>query len=350
MLTPFGCDSAWGGGNGDDAGALWRCSPGKRGAFFHARLVANGGKGVSVRRLGNGRAGEMRITRFLHNPDVTVEEMVSTASARTCTLVRGRHVLAIQDTTTVRVDKEGCGLSLHPVIAVDANERTLLGLVDAYLLQRKGGERGKRKKRDFEQKDSCRWLDGARSASALAEAGAVCVTVIEDREGDIYESFVFKPDNVEKLVRAGQDRALADDSRLFAKTDSWAEAGQVTVDLPAAPGRKARQAVLSLRYGAVKIRRPDRRREALAKLPDTVTLQLVDVREIDPPKNEVPAHWRLLTTHTINDIADARWSSGKTCRRQSHCRRHRHAAGRRTRRKSQTSSHRRLRSRRPASP
>ncbi len=248
----------------------------------------------------------MRITRFLHNPDVTVEEMVSTASARTCTLVRGRHVLAIQDTTTVRVDKEGCGLSLHPVIAVDANERTLLGLVDAYLLQRKGGERGKRKKRDFEQKDSCRWLDGARSASALAEAGAVCVTVIEDREGDIYESFVFKPDNVEKLVRAGQDRALADDSRLFAKTDSWAEAGQVTVDLPAAPGRKARQAVLSLRYGTVKIRRPDRRREALAKLPDTVTLQLVDVREIDPPKNEVPAHWRLLTTHTINDIADAR--------------------------------------------
>src|SRR6266446_10427758 len=117
VLTPFGCDSAWGGGNGDDAGALWRCSPGKRGAFFHARLVANGGKGVSVRRLGNGRAGEMRITRFLHNPDVTVEEMVSTASARTCTLVRGRHVLAIQDTTTVRVDKEGCGLSLHPVIA-----------------------------------------------------------------------------------------------------------------------------------------------------------------------------------------------------------------------------------------
>ena len=34
--------------------------------------------------------------------------------------------------------------------------------------------------------------------------GAACVTVIEDREGDIYECFAFKPANVEKLVRAAQ--------------------------------------------------------------------------------------------------------------------------------------------------
>jgi hypothetical protein len=36
------------------------------------RLVAHGGKGVSVRQLGGDRAGEMRITRFLHNPKVTL--------------------------------------------------------------------------------------------------------------------------------------------------------------------------------------------------------------------------------------------------------------------------------------
>jgi hypothetical protein len=48
------------------------------------RLVANGGKGVSVRRLGGNRAGEMRITRFLHNPKVKLGEMMSRALARTC--------------------------------------------------------------------------------------------------------------------------------------------------------------------------------------------------------------------------------------------------------------------------
>jgi hypothetical protein len=280
----------------------------KGGVFLHGRLVAKGGKGISVRQLGCDRAGEMRITRFLHNPKVTVREMVATTAARTCAQVRGRHVLAIQDTTAIRVDEKGIGLSAHPLIAVDANEGTVLGLVDVCFLKRQGGERDKRKQRDFEDKDSRRWLRGAESASALAEAGAVCVTVIEDREGDIYECFAFKPGNVEKLVRAAQDRLLADGTHLFAKADEWTEAGQMTVELPAAPGRKARQALLSVRYGSVEIKRPSNRKrsQGARELPKTLSLRLVDAREINPPEGEEAAHWRLLTTHQVNDIADAR--------------------------------------------
>ena len=96
-----------------------------------------------------------------------------------------------------RVDEKGVGLSFHPVIAVDANAGTMLGLVDNFFLTRQGGERDKRKQRAFEEKDSRRWLKGAEAASALAEAGAACATVIEDREGDIYECFAFKPAAVE---------------------------------------------------------------------------------------------------------------------------------------------------------
>src|SRR6516165_3174904 len=93
------------------AGAVWRPPPGKRGAFLHARLVEAGGKGVRVRRLGCNRAGEIRITRFLHNDAVTVHEMVETARARTCAQATSRHILAIQDTTTVRVAADGTGVS-----------------------------------------------------------------------------------------------------------------------------------------------------------------------------------------------------------------------------------------------
>src|SRR6478752_7831538 len=114
----------------DAAGRVWRCPAGKRRGFFYDRLVAYGGKGVSVRQLGGGRSGEMRITRFLHNPKVTPAKMIETALARTCTQVAGRHVLAIQDTSALRVDEKGLGLSFHPVIAVDANHGTVLGLVD----------------------------------------------------------------------------------------------------------------------------------------------------------------------------------------------------------------------------
>jgi hypothetical protein len=275
---------------------------------LHERLASTGGWGSSVRALGGGRSGEMRITRFLHNPKVTVGAMLETASARTCLQVSGRHVLAIQDTTSVRVDEKGIGLSVHPLIAADATSGFVLGLVDAFFLDRRGGVKGTRTKRDFADKDSRRWLDGAESASRLWDAGATCVTVVEDREGDIYECFAFKPDHVEKLVRAAQDRLLADETHLFAAAESWPEAGQMTVELPAIPGRKARTATLGVRFGRVEIARP-RNRKAQAGtrvLPKTIPLSMVDAREIDPPQGQEPAHWRLLTTHQVTDLADAR--------------------------------------------
>ncbi len=269
------------------------------------RLVAYGGKGVSVRQLGANRAGEMRIARFLHNPKVRVSEMLSAALARTRSQVAGCHVLAIQDTSALRVDEKGLGLSFHPVIAVDANTQAVLGLIDNFFLTRKGGESATRKQRTFEDKDSRRWLSGAESAGALAEAGAACVTVIEDREGDIYECFAFKPANVEKLVRAAQDRRLADGSSLFAKADGWDEVGRMVVEIPAAPGRKARKAELCVSFGKVEIMRPSNRKAA-CDLPETVSVTLVIGREINPAEGEEPALWFLLTTHQVNDIADAR--------------------------------------------
>ena len=105
------------------------------------RLVADGGWGSSVRSLGGNRSGEMRITRFLHSGKVTTTEMLSTASARTCSRACGRHVLAIQDTTSVRVDEKGIGLSVHPLIAVEATSGFVLGLVDAFFLDRRSSAR-----------------------------------------------------------------------------------------------------------------------------------------------------------------------------------------------------------------
>lgn len=270
---------------------------------MHARLVEAGGGGVSVRRLGRDRAGEMRIARFLHNPKVTVAGMVSAAAQRVEARVAGRHVLAIQDTTSVRVDADGTGLSAHPLIAVDAVAGCVLGLADVFLLNRRG-ESGDHKRKEFKDKDSRRWLDGAVSAARLAAAGAACVTVVEDREGDIFECFALAPVGVHKLVRVAQDRAT-DDGRLFALTDGWAQAGRMTMDLPAAPGRKARKATLALRFATVTIRRPANRGAAGRDLPKGVTLRVVDARECDPPQGAEPAHWRLATTHTVNDAADA---------------------------------------------
>jgi hypothetical protein len=53
----------------------------QKGSFCTPRLVAHGGKGVSVRGLGGGPTGEMGIWRFLHNRKVTIAKMLSPARA-----------------------------------------------------------------------------------------------------------------------------------------------------------------------------------------------------------------------------------------------------------------------------
>jgi hypothetical protein len=267
------------------------------------RLLRAGEGGVRVRVLGGDRAGEMRITRFVRNRRVSGAEMVASAAVRTAGRVAGRHILAIQDTTSLRDDGRGRSLNLHPTIAVDAATGALLGLVHAEALRR-DGKAGPNKTRAFEDKQSRRWLTGAEEAARLAASGAACITVIADREGDIYEEFAQRPAGVELLIRAAQDRRLADRRRLFSAAAAEPELGRVTVALPAAPGRAAREAVLSLRACRVAIDRP-RTRAASAGLPATVDLTLVEACEVEPPAGVPAAHWRLLTTHAIDSFADA---------------------------------------------
>ena len=144
-----------------------------------ARLVCVGQSGISVRRVGGNRAGEMRFTRFLRNRRVRPDEMVATARARTTGLVQGRHILAIQDTTTLRDDGKQRSLNLHPMIAVDAADGALLGLVDAVFLNHIGGKKHLCKKRPFAEKESRRWLDATNTAASLVAGRSAAVRVIK---------------------------------------------------------------------------------------------------------------------------------------------------------------------------
>lgn len=232
--------------------------------------------------------------------------MVATARLRTAGLVRGRHVLAIQDTTSLRDDDKLDSLSLHAMIAVDADDGTLLGLVDAVFLKRVGGKKHQRAVRAFADKESRRWLDATCAAAGLSADGAACVTVVADREGDIYEEFACRPIETELLIRANYDRDPKGGGTLYTCLDDVAEPGREVIDLPAKPGQPARKVVLALRTRQISLLRPRRKCPGEeAKLPKEVTLTLVEALEIDPPANVAPVHWRLLTTHQATALADA---------------------------------------------
>jgi hypothetical protein len=291
----------------DQPGPFWRRTPGKRGAFLLESLLAAGQSGVCVRRLGGGRAGEIRLTRFLRNHRVTPAEMFATACQHTLGLAKDRHVLVIQDTTSLRDDGSTKSLQLHAAIAVDAADGGLLGLMGGTFLRRDKPIRAHCNKRALEDKESQRWIEATRQAASLRQAGATRVTVIADREGDIYEEFALRPDGVDVLIRVHHDRCLDDGGRLYDCLDDTPELGRETITLPAAPGRQARKATLVLRTGPVRIKRPKRNRAAwAAKLPTFVGLRLVEAKEVDPPPDVPAVHWRLLTTHSVTNLADAR--------------------------------------------
>ena len=138
-------------------------------------------------------------------------------------------------------------MPLHAAIAVDASDEGLLGLADATCLPRCGGKRTSKGSRAFADKESQRWLDAGISAAGLAAAGAACVTVAADRAGDGCETFALRPAESALVIRAQQDRTLADGTLLSRCLDAVAEMGRETVALPAGPGRRARTATLALR-------------------------------------------------------------------------------------------------------
>ena len=127
---------------------------------------------------------------------------MATAAARTAGRCEGRDVLAIQDTTVVRSEGGG-GLYLHPVVVVDVDSGALLGLAHAGFLQRGEGEAATRRQRPVADKQSQRWLDGAAAAAQVC-AAARQVTVVADREADIFAAFARRPAGVSLLIRAAQ--------------------------------------------------------------------------------------------------------------------------------------------------
>jgi hypothetical protein len=288
---------------------------------LHAALVAR--PCPCIRRLAGTRAREIQFTRFLRNGAVTATEMASHAAQRTAVRAAGRDVVVIQDTSELAlggrrakasgygpVGKGGAlrGLLLHAVLAVDAGSGGLLGLVDAKVWNRKGGKAKPRRARRTPQKESQRWLDAtSRAGEVLAAANSI--TGVSDRESDIYEHFARRPDNVHLIVRACQNRKIqtgdADQiDLLFSHVDGQPEQGRFTVKIPAAPGRKARVTELAVRFSRVVLRKP--LHGAAPDLPATIALTMVDVRETSKPEDGKPIHWRLLTTHEVTSLGEAR--------------------------------------------
>jgi hypothetical protein len=275
------------------------------------------------------------------------------------------HVLAIQDTTEINVEAHrgrlrtgedeapdphlgpvgnghDAGFFLHPTLALDARSGLPLGFADVHLWNRPWDAPDKHARNyrqlPIEHKESGRWLRASEQAKATlvpALTAADRVTIIADREGDIYAELATIPETgaeagaeagprarVDVLIRSRGDRRIVPGARtpeappseaprtLYAALAAQPVCMTYAVRVPSTNGRQARTAQIELRYAAVSIRKPRSNHQG-ASLPETVALWAVEACETagpggTVPEGEAPIRWRLLTSRPARSATEAR--------------------------------------------
>ena len=275
---------------------------------------------VSLRQLGGNRAGEVKFGRWLRNKKVTSQELINEITERVREPSAGRHVLSIQDTSEInyqshvnRVNGLGkvgngkdVGFFIHPMLVLDAEDGTCLGLSAI-----KNWIRTKESSPDYvklpiEEKESYRWLETAEQAKkTLSEAEKI--TIIADRESDIYEEWYRIPDEKTFLLtRACRDRKLTNGEMLFEHVNTLEVRDVYELELNERVGkRSAHVAKLEIRFGELEIKKPKKSTDKEG--PERLKLRVVDVKEVKETVvgKEEPIHWCLLTTHEIETKEEA---------------------------------------------
>ena len=290
-----------------------------RGEWLVDRIEAT--HSLVLKTVGGDRAGEAATNRYLGNGSIDPAAILAPAIARTAKAAEGRRVVVAQDTTEVNfagrarrrkgLGPGGDGISpgffIHPQIVIEADEEAVLGIAGAAFWTRDLDKTGDHHKRPAEDKESRRWLDGARAA-AEALPGAVQIIGTGDRENDIYGYYVGRPEHFDFVVRAAQDRALDDGTCLKQTATNWPGLVCCNVAVAARPAsakggpQPARLAHVEVRAGLVTLLRP---KSASRDLPARVTLGFVEIVEVGAPVGVEPLCWRLLTTLPVATAGDA---------------------------------------------
>jgi hypothetical protein len=290
-------------------------------------MLCNKGKSI-VNRFCTIESDEKGTLRFMNNDNVSISALKE-ASYRDCKKrVKGKQILAIQDTTVIDyssksgrlklyngeigpTDQKGSiGYFLHPTLVVDAEKRFPIGFSSIIEWNRSFsvGDKHERnyKQLNIEDKESYRWLESVnKSSEVLSEASEI--TFISDRESDIYEEFVeILSTNNHLLIRSSHNRKLYDSSeKLFSYLSSLKVSGEMKLLIKNTRNRKSRNAILEIRYSKVKLPCPENKLKY--GLPPYVELTGIEIKEKESslPKGEKPILWRLLTTHEVDSAESA---------------------------------------------
>jgi len=280
-------------------------------------------------------AGREAFYRLVNNDAVSLQALVAPhraqAIARMCE-VADRPIIAIDKTQFVfegEMEREGLhrisankqGIEAFFALAVSPSRRTF-GVVGVEPLDDRG------------RSSAVDWDGFVDVAGCEIEAAGLKPIYVMDREADVYELFCsLSEKGRDFVIRVSWDRVARElgghrDHTMRSLVERAPislvrtvplsrrpNGSRPTVAKQKHPARASREAKLAIRACTVVLSRPPKR---LGKLPESVTLQLVQVIELDAPKGTAPVEWLLATSLPIDDAAAvealvdayrARWSA-----------------------------------------
>ena len=318
-----------------------------------------------LRRLSCNWNEEMGYWRLLKNVKVSISWLMDwvLCCSQSQFSVLGRHILSIQDSSSVGFQMRGSqkkgltsvgsggdrpGFIVHPNLLLDAQDGRCLGLGALSISDQwvSKGTAYEMQHVECSEKKTGRWLESGKSIRRFLQS-AQAITHIADREADFYEMLLEFGQNRQAhehlIVRVKDNRLLGHmegrgKAKLAGKADEQVQTiqdgqnialtfpyrsllsdvvaclpvqAQWLIQLPNTDKRAAREAKVALRFmSKVPIRRPMKlfkRTYQGQPLPLFIYMNVVDLVEIMPDDATYQSlHWRIYTSHPLNDIEQAK--------------------------------------------
>lgn len=282
---------------------------------------------ATINKTVKDHASKTATYRILDNKRVDYNTVLNGSFRKCAENIDVEHVLCLQDTTEFNLGhiankigqadpdvgpttrKDIAGFFCHPMLVCDPSGENIYGLASTSIYNRTWGQKNKHERGyqsiPIEEKESYRWIENALNTRARI-AQQVRLTIIGDRESDIYDEFAEVANaTTDLLIRSRVDRNIENGSgKLYAELEKQSSAGLIKVKLAGNNSRDKRTAAIEVRCCEAEIQ-ASHKYKGTSK---SVSLYAVEAREVTAnlPAGQQPIHWRLLTTHKVESFEQAR--------------------------------------------
>jgi hypothetical protein len=247
--------------------------------------------------------------RFFDSKKVSFQELIKPHTESVKSKANSLElVLAIQDTCYISYGhhssvtdlghigaEETRGVILHNTLAVNPSSKhpSVIGVLDQWIHNRKHSK-------DEEWKETELW----KEASSRINLDVTKTKVVEvmDREGCVFDIMRNSLSlGHEFLIRSKSNKYVRNPFRrqIIEAAAKVKAAGIINIDIQKKEGQKKRKAKLEVKYLPIEVPGPPGRKD------ESIDCNLVQVVEVNPPENQEPLSWYLLTSVEVNSLEDA---------------------------------------------